>query len=103
MIVVIEKYSQNTRFCLICNYVSEIIPALQSRCTRFRFQPLNPELIRERLMYIIHQEKWIQGAGVMRSVEYTEDGVNALLDLAHGDMRRVINILQVGLRDDDDC
>ena len=37
--VVIEKYSQNTRFCLICNYVSEIIPALQSRCTRFRFQP----------------------------------------------------------------
>ena len=53
-------------------------------------------------MYIIHQEKWIQGAGVMRSVEYTEDGVNALLDLAHGDMRRVINILQVGLRDDDD-
>ena len=69
---------------------------------RFRFQPLNPELIRERLMFIIHQEKWIQGAGVMRSVEYTEDGVNALLDLAHGDMRRVINILQVGLRDDDD-
>ena len=38
----------------------------------------------------------------MRSVEYTEDGVNALLDLAHGDMRLVINILQVGLRDGDD-
>ncbi|KAK8791861.1 hypothetical protein WA158_005238 [Blastocystis sp. Blastoise] len=30
---IIEKYSQNTRFCLICNYVSNIIPALQSRCT----------------------------------------------------------------------
>ena len=55
--VVIEKYSQNTRFCLICYYVSEIIPALQSRCTRFRFQPLNPEMIRSRLMYIIEQEK----------------------------------------------
>ena len=57
-IVVIERYSQNTRFCLICNYVSEIIPALQSRCTRFRFQPLDSNLIKERLMYIIQQEQW---------------------------------------------
>ncbi|KAK8790228.1 hypothetical protein WA588_000393, partial [Blastocystis sp. NMH] len=81
---IIEKYSQNTRFCLICNYVSEIIPALQSRCTRFRFQPLDPATIRDRLLSIIAQEK----------LEYTEDGVTALLDLSHGDMRRVINILQ---------
>lgn len=28
-------------------------------------------------------------------LEYTEDGVTALLDLSHGDMRRVDNILQV--------
>ena len=32
---------------------------------------------------------------VIGRVEYTTDGVDALLDLAHGDMRRVINILQV--------
>jgi singapore isolate B (sub-type 7) whole genome shotgun sequence assembly, scaffold_23 len=57
LIAVIEKYSQNTRFCLICNYVSEIIPALQSRCTRFRFQPLDPATIRDRLLSIIAQEK----------------------------------------------
>ena len=37
---VIEKYTRNARFCLICNYASKIIPALQSRCTRFRFAPL---------------------------------------------------------------
>ena len=40
---VIEKYSKNTRFCMICNYVSKITPALQSRCTRFRFAPLTLE------------------------------------------------------------
>lgn len=32
---VIEKYTSNTRFCMICNYVNKIIPALQSRCTRY--------------------------------------------------------------------
>ena len=37
---VIEKHTRNARFCLICNYVSKIIPALQSRCTRFRLAPL---------------------------------------------------------------
>ncbi len=33
--IVIEKYTSNTRFCLICNYVNKITPALQSRCTKF--------------------------------------------------------------------
>jgi replication factor C subunit 3/5 len=31
---VIERYTESTRFCIICNYLSKIIPALQSRCTR---------------------------------------------------------------------
>ena len=38
---VIEKFTRNARFCIICNYASKIIPALQSRCTRFRFAPLS--------------------------------------------------------------
>jgi hypothetical protein len=33
-LAVIEKYTANTRFCMICNYVNKITPALQSRCTR---------------------------------------------------------------------
>eukprot|EP00878_Enallax_costatus_P026559 GHUV01028505.1.p1 GENE.GHUV01028505.1~~GHUV01028505.1.p1 ORF type:complete len:210 (+),score=54.50 GHUV01028505.1:200-829(+) len=54
---VIEKYTRNTRFCLICNYVSKIIPALQSRCTRFRFPPLDEAHVRERLQHVVQQEK----------------------------------------------
>lgn len=33
---VIEQYTKNVRFCIICNYVNKILPAVQSRCTRFR-------------------------------------------------------------------
>lgn len=54
---VIERYTKNTRFCLICNYVSRIIPALQSRCTRFRFPPLKRIEMETRLREIVALEK----------------------------------------------
>ena len=54
---VIEKFTENVRFCLICNYLSKIIPALQSRCTRFRFGPLSHDQIIPRLDLVIEKEK----------------------------------------------
>lgn len=81
---IIEKFTENVRFCIICNYLSKIIPALQSRCTRFRFAPLTPEQILPRLEYVIEQE----------TVNVTEGGKKALLTLAQGDMRKALNILQ---------
>ncbi|XP_044761426.1 replication factor C subunit 5 [Coccinella septempunctata] len=81
---IIEKYTENIRFCIICNYLSKIIPALQSRCTRFRFGPLSPEQILPRLNFVVDQE----------NVKITEDGKKALLQLANGDMRKVLNVLQ---------
>uniref|UniRef100_A0A1B6CRQ5 AAA+ ATPase domain-containing protein n=2 Tax=Clastoptera arizonana TaxID=38151 RepID=A0A1B6CRQ5_9HEMI len=81
---IIEKFTDNVRFCIICNYLSKIIPALQSRCTRFRFGPLASEQILPRLQYVIEQE----------NVTATEDGKKALIDLSQGDMRKVLNILQ---------
>jgi len=55
-LAVIEKYTRSTRFALICNHVNKIIPALQSRCTRFRFAPLDGSHVRERLQHIIKSE-----------------------------------------------
>ena len=54
---VLEKFTDNTRFCIICNYLSKIIPAIQSRCTRFRFGPLTEEKMKLRLDHIIQAEK----------------------------------------------
>lgn len=55
--LVIEKFTENVRFCLICNYMSKIIPAIQSRCTRFRFGPLKSEQILPRMNYVIEEER----------------------------------------------
>ena len=64
---VIEKYTKNARFCLICNYASKIIPALQSRCTRFRFAPLGREQCLERVRVVADTEQ----------VKYVESGLEA--------------------------
>ncbi|KAF4710572.1 Replication factor C (RF-C) subunit [Perkinsus olseni] len=81
---VIEQYSSNARFCLICNYSSRIIPALQSRCTKFRFAPLKDSEAKTRVEYIARCE----------GVRITEDGMSALLKTGEGDMRKVLNTLQ---------
>ena len=53
---IIEKYTNNVRFCLICNDVNKIIPALQCRCTRFRFAPLKSDEIEGRLREVAQAE-----------------------------------------------
>lgn len=51
-----ETYSKVTRFCIICNYISRIIPPISSRCAKFRFKPIPVESMTERLQYIADQE-----------------------------------------------
>ncbi|KAG2399844.1 Replication factor C subunit 3 [Vigna angularis] len=81
---VIEKYTKSTRFALICNHVNKIIPALQSRCTRFRFAPLDAVHVTERLKHVIKAE----------GLDVEDDGLAALVRLSNGDMRKALNILQ---------
>ncbi|KAM9980243.1 hypothetical protein ACTFIZ_006487 [Dictyostelium cf. discoideum] len=81
---VIEKYTKTTRFCIVCNYVIKIIPALQSRCTRFRFSPLPTQPTEIRLKEIIEKE----------NVKVDSKAMNAVLELGCGDMRKCLNILQ---------
>ncbi|TFK39827.1 P-loop containing nucleoside triphosphate hydrolase protein [Crucibulum laeve] len=81
---VIEQYTKNVRFCIICNYVNKITPAIQSRCTRFRFSPLPIPEVEKRLNSVVEAE----------NVNLTDDGKKALLKLSKGDMRRALNVLQ---------
>lgn len=81
---IVEKYTYNTRFCLICNYIQNINHALQSRCTRFRFSPLNKFMIKKKVLEISKIE----------NIKITEQGLDAIIKVANGDMRKVLNILQ---------
>ncbi|MGB9986899.1 replication factor C small subunit [Salarchaeum japonicum] len=79
-----EQFSNNTRFILSCNYSSQIIDPIQSRCAVFRFSQLNDDAVAAQIRKIAEKE----------GIEYTEDGVDALVYAADGDMRRAINSLQ---------
>ncbi|EAU90493.1 DNA replication factor [Coprinopsis cinerea okayama7 len=81
---VIEQYTKNVRFCIICNYVNKIAPAIQSRCTRFRFSPLPIAEVEKQVNRVVEAE----------NVQLTPEGKQALLKLSKGDMRRALNVLQ---------
>ena len=51
-----EVYSSNTRFCLICNFISRIIEPLASRCAKFRFKPIPSTVVVARLKEISEKE-----------------------------------------------
>ena len=81
---IIEQYSTNTRFCIICNYISKIIDPLASRCVKFRFSPIARDAQIERLKMICERE----------NVKVASDDVfSALVDISAGDLRRSINTL----------
>ncbi|KAI1917907.1 Subunit of heteropentameric Replication factor C (RF-C) [Ophidiomyces ophidiicola] len=81
---IMEKYTANTRFCIIANYSHKLSPALLSRCTRFRFSPLKEQDIRVLVDQVIEKEE----------VRIHPDAIDSLVKLSKGDMRRALNVLQ---------
>ena len=53
---IIEKYSDDTRFCIICNYMNKIIAPIKARCVNLRFYPIDKNIIIERLKFICNEE-----------------------------------------------
>ncbi|KXB01534.1 Replication factor C small subunit [candidate division MSBL1 archaeon SCGC-AAA259O05] len=79
-----EMYSETCRFILACNYSSKIIEPIQSRCAVFRFRRLAEEDVAEVLERIADEE----------NLDLKEDGIEAIIYVSEGDMRRAINVLQ---------
>jgi replication factor C subunit 3/5 len=81
---IIEKYSETTRFCLICNYENKIIPAIRSRCANFRFNPIDKLEVINSLKDISEKENII----------ISKDALQIIGQLSNGDLRKGINLLQ---------
>ena len=79
-----ENFADITRFILICNYPSKIIEPIQSRTAVFKFKRLSKEAIIQRLKYI----------AVSEGVDLKEDGLEAIIEISEGDLRKAINLLQ---------
>ncbi len=79
-----EKYTGSCRFILSCNYSSKIIEPIQSRCAVFRFTRLPKDAVKEYLEKILREE----------GVKYDAAGLDAILYVSEGDMRKAINVLQ---------
>jgi replication factor C subunit 2/4 len=82
---IIEDFTEETRFCLICNYVTKIIEPLNSRCMKFRFLDIDQEEQINRLKTICSNEGISTSSPVLAKV----------VDIAEGDLRKSLNLLQM--------
>ena len=81
---IIEDSSRTTRFIIICNYLSQIIEPIQSRCVVFRFTRLTNEDIVGHLKTICQKE----------GVKYDDKALTQIYEATSGDLRHSINMLQ---------
>ena len=81
---IIEDSARTTRFIIICNYLSQIIEPIQSRCVVFRFTRLPKEDVINHLGMICEQQK----------VKYEEKALAQIYESTGGDLRHSINIMQ---------
>jgi len=80
----LQNYSNNVRFCLICNYISRIDEGLQNEFLRLRFNQLPQEKIIDFLKNIIKKEE----------IKIHETSLKKIQEIFKSDIRSMINYLQ---------
>lgn len=82
---IIEIYSNNVRFCLLCNNKCKIIHAIKARCLMIKFKLPSTESIHNILNNILIKEK----------KEKYKKILNDIIFISDNDLRRSINNLQL--------
>ena len=78
-----ELYSNSTRFALACNTSEKIIEPIQSRCAMLRYSKLSDAQVLAKILEICRLE----------NIDYTDDGLEAVVYTAQGDLRQALNNL----------
>ncbi|GLH06239.1 hypothetical protein R5R35_003526 [Gryllus longicercus] len=79
-----ELHSKTTRFALACNNSEKIIEPIQSRCAMLRYGKLSDAQVLAKVTEICRKEE----------ISHTDDGLEAIVFTAQGDMRQALNNLQ---------
>lgn len=85
---IIEINASTTRFIMTCNSSVQLIDAIQSRCTIVKFKKINEDDMIDRLTNICTKEK----------IKYSKEALKRLSKSADGDMRTLLNNLQLVAR-----
>jgi replication factor C subunit 3/5 len=80
----LQNYSNNVRFCLICNYISKIDEGLQNEFIRLRFNQLPKDDIIKFLTHISDSEK----------LNMSYKSLSSIQKLYKSDIRSMINFMQ---------
>lgn len=80
----LQNYSKNVRFCLICNYISKIDEGLQNEFIRLRFNQLPKDDIINFLTHISESEK----------LNMSHKSLSSIQKLYKSDIRSMINFMQ---------
>lgn len=80
----LQQFSSNVRFCLICNYISRIDEALQNEFVRLRFNQLPRDDILRFLVTINDAE----------NLAYKIEALQSIQGLYKSDIRSMINYMQ---------
>jgi len=88
---IIESAPSNVKFILMCNYISQIIDPIISRCAVFRFVNLPKENVINRLKYITKQEN------LLIPQQKKDEFFETLFFISGGDLRKAINTLQMAV------
>jgi replication factor C subunit 3/5 len=80
----LQNYSGNVRFCLICNYISKIDEGLQNEFIRLRFNQLPKNEIIQFLTHISNSE----------NLNMTQKSLSCIQKLYKSDIRSMINFMQ---------
>ena len=79
-----ELFTNNVRFCFICNHVNNLIDSIKSKCIQFNFSSLSFDDVKNIMKKITKREK----------LHITDDSLDIVIKFTNADMRLGLNILQ---------
>lgn len=82
---VMELYEKKVIFAFTCIDIMNVLEGLQSKCIIIRLGKISDDLIRNQLVKICNSE----------DIKFTDDSLNAIINISNGDLRKAINNLQM--------